>query len=235
MYHPGPQVTIHYRLPCITFLNACNLCIDYPPVACLPALQVDIFSTIFITTGVLTMCRSGLHRYKNFTFPRSTQDMLTTATKWLKGTYAENWAPKPDPADVQKATPKAPVTMQPKLKKTCLLAQLMSHTEASDDDSGNAADEADKPCMNEVEAYLALPQQPAEKHGVEFDLLDWWKRHATMFPNLSRMARQFLATPACSSGVERLFSAVGRMHDDFRKGSKEVTLQHLTLVYKNLA
>ncbi len=66
------------------------------------------------------------------------------------------------------------------------------------------------------------------------DILAWWKKHSGMFPNLSKMARQFLALPASSVGVERLFSAAGRMHDSFRKSTKEVTLQAQLCVPKQL-
>eukprot|EP00873_Tetraselmis_striata_P002573 jgi/Tetstr1/422837/TSEL_013628.t1 len=36
------------------------------------------------------------------------------------------------------------------------------------------------------------------------------------------------------SGVERLFSAAGRMHNDFKKSTSETTLEHALIVYKNL-
>jgi hypothetical protein len=171
------------------------------------------------------------YRYKNFNFPRSTRDMLRNATTWLKNTYAADWAPQQAPVSNKAPVPAA---LKPNKKTVvCMLSELMGYDDIDDDADAEAAE--DEAALDEVEAYLALPQQPPGKHGVEFDLLDWWKKHSTMFPNLSRMARQVLAPPACSSGVERLFSAVGRMHDDFRKGTKEVTLQHLTLVYKNLA
>ena len=40
------------------------------------------------------------------------------------------------------------------------------------------------------------------------------------------MAKQFLAAPASTAGVERVFSAAGRMHDDMRKAMKDSTLEH---------
>lgn len=70
--------------------------------------------------------------------------------------------------------------------------------------------------------------------GRDFDLLSWWKVHSTVFPNLSRMARQYLAFPASSAGVERLFSAAGRMHNDLRKNVKESTLERSLMVWKNI-
>ena len=40
------------------------------------------------------------------------------------------------------------------------------------------------------------------------------------------MAKQFLASPASSAGVERVFSAAGRMHSDMRKSMSNESLQH---------
>ena len=39
------------------------------------------------------------------------------------------------------------------------------------------------------------------------------------------MAKQYLAAPASTAGVERVFSAAGRMHNDLRKSMKD-TLEH---------
>ena len=46
------------------------------------------------------------------------------------------------------------------------------------------------------------------------------------WPKLSQMAKQFLAAPASTAGVERVFSAAGRMHTDMRKSMQDTTLEH---------
>ena len=46
------------------------------------------------------------------------------------------------------------------------------------------------------------------------------------FPKLAKMAKQYLAAPASTAGVERVFSAAGRMHSDLRKSMKDSTLEH---------
>ena len=38
--------------------------------------------------------------------------------------------------------------------------------------------------------------------------------------------KQFLAAPASSAGVERIFSAAGKMHDDLRKSMSDGMLKH---------
>ena len=36
------------------------------------------------------------------------------------------------------------------------------------------------------------------------------------WPNLAKMVKQYFAAPASSAGVERVFSAAGRMHGNAR-------------------
>ena len=43
------------------------------------------------------------------------------------------------------------------------------------------------------------------------------------------MAKQYLASPFSSAGVERVFSAAGKMHDDLRKSEKDSTLAEHSL------
>jgi hypothetical protein len=63
--------------------------------------------------------------------------------------------------------------------------------------------------------------------------LHWWKQHVIEFPNLSKRVRQFLAAPASSASVERLFSAAGKMLDDLKKSTAEDTLEDMLIVAKN--
>ena len=46
------------------------------------------------------------------------------------------------------------------------------------------------------------------------------------WPKLAKMAKQYLAAPFSSAGVERVFSAAGKLHDDLRKSAKDSTLEH---------
>ena len=60
----------------------------------------------------------------------------------------------------------------------------------------------------------------------DLDLLAYWKLKETTWPKLAKMAKQYLAAPFSSAGVERVFSAAGEMHDDLRKSEKDSTLEH---------
>ena len=64
---------------------------------------------------------------------------------------------------------------------------------------------------DEVERCLRLPEIPVVTSAGHYqDILYWWKAHATEFPNLSKVAREFLADPASSAAAERLFQLLVR-------------------------
>ena len=87
---------------------------------------------------------------------------------------------------------------------------------------------------DEVERYLRLPQIALHNaSGHDQDILYWWKQHAPDFPFLSKMARQFLAASASSAGAERLFSGAGKMHDDLKKSTDELTLENQLMINMN--
>lgn len=152
--------------------------------------------------------------------------MCKEAYNYLRNNYDENFAPtcKLEPKHAAAPPPKK------KLKKTALATFLDDSDEEEEDIDVPLADLSRTDDVTEVDTYLALPQVSKLPGD---DILTWWKSHAGMFPNLARMARQYLALPASSAGVERLFSAAGRMHDSFRKSTKEVTLQAQLFVYQN--
>ena len=51
--------------------------------------------------------------------------------------------------------------------------------------------------------------------------------HEKRFPNLARMARQFLGCPASSASVERSFSVAGQFFDDLRRQMDDEVLEDL--------
>ena len=69
--------------------------------------------------------------------------------------------------------------------------------------------------QDELENYL---------ESLEEDDLEWWKGKERMWPNLTKMVKQYFSQPASSAGVEHVFSAAGKMHDDLRKSAKDDTL-----------
>ena len=78
------------------------------------------------------------------------------------------------------------------------------------------------PERDELEEYLSAPLET----DTNLDLLAYWKLKESTWPKLAKMAKQYLAAPFSSAGVERVFSAAGKMHDDLRKSEKDSTLEH---------
>jgi hypothetical protein len=61
----------------------------------------------------------------------------------------------------------------------------------------------------QFQAYIQVQQVPTDT-----DPLMWWKQHQQEFPDLSRMARQYLTVPVTSVSPETFFSRVGLVQTD---------------------
>ena len=61
--------------------------------------------------------------------------------------------------------------------------------------------------------------------GQNQDILLWWKANSKKYPNLSRMARDYLAIPGTSASSERLFSSGKLMISDTRNSLSASTIQ----------
>jgi hypothetical protein len=77
----------------------------------------------------------------------------------------------------------------------------------------------------ELDLYLEGPPIPIDCPS--FDILSWWKHHASRFPTLSQFARQILMTPMTSIASESAFSTSGRVLSDFRSSLHANTLEAL--------
>jgi len=78
----------------------------------------------------------------------------------------------------------------------------------------------DKVEVGEAELYLTMSPAP---QGT--DVLQWWASNKPRFPNLARMAQQFLAVPATSASAERVFSLAGRVFGDLTQNQNDTTLE----------
>ena len=76
--------------------------------------------------------------------------------------------------------------------------------------------------MRWLEQYLEDTDIP----DLDDPILDWWKVRECKWPVLAKMVKQYFAAPASSGGVERVFSAAGKMHGDLQKSAKDSTLEH---------
>lgn len=71
-----------------------------------------------------------------------------------------------------------------------------------------------------LEEYL---NQPTVSMNTE--PLKWWKSNEEQFPNLAKMARDYLAIPGTSASSERLFSSGRQLITDFRCSLSPATIQ----------
>ena len=170
-------------------------------------------------------------RWKNFDFPSSTRNMRDDAYKYLKATFVKDWLPV---APAKKRVEPDPMPSAPAAKKlkVCGVGGMLDLLSYAEDDANvetpTPPAEVELHLTKEVDDYLSIPQAASDAN-----VLDWWKMHSASFPNLCKMARVFHAIPASSAGVERLFSAAGKMHDDMKKNTKESTLEINLMVHKN--
>jgi hypothetical protein len=74
----------------------------------------------------------------------------------------------------------------------------------------------------EFELYCADDDPPGDEIT---DVLSWWKAKSKKYPNLSRMARDYLAIPATSTSSERLFSTGKHLISDTRNSLSPSTIQ----------
>ena len=64
--------------------------------------------------------------------------------------------------------------------------------------------------------------------------LDWWKKWGSKFPNLAQLARRYLAMPATSAPVERLFSVAGLVATAKRNRLDPSTVSLLVFLHEAL-
>ncbi len=71
--------------------------------------------------------------------------------------------------------------------------------------------------------------------NLEDNPLAWWKQYGHLFLTLSRLTRRYLATPATSCPVERLFSVSGQVTSSRRANLSWDNLTLLVFMYEALS
>ncbi|KAK3275835.1 hypothetical protein CYMTET_16053 [Cymbomonas tetramitiformis] len=151
-------------------------------------------------------------RHKSFKFKFSEKWMRgkfsrKQAEAWAVHIYSSDWAPKTGSEDPKTAE-------KPKVDEN-VSNEASFLADDSDDEmkqEHSATEEVEAPVKDELREYLDLQDAKSD-----VDVQAWWREHQDRFPCLVKMARQFLAAPASTAGVERGFSAVTKMHSDLRK------------------
>ena len=129
---------------------------------------------------------------------------------WLRAAWDADWRPAGAPAPIETETDTGDGDDDNVYNS---LSRFLGETVATQDPAGPAI-------VDQLAKYLAMPDESAN-----IDILVWWRKNKHLFPDVARMARQFLACPATSAGVERMFSKAGRNHKDLQKRAKDGTLR----------
>ena len=99
-------------------------------------------------------------------------------------------------------------------------AQAQGQSTAQQVESLQAARKRSAGCTRSCRRCEVITEHPIQTAGAQFNngklgvhspILKWWKEHAVLFPYLSQVARRYLAMPATSDSVERLFSVSGQV------------------------
>ena len=154
------------------------------------------------------------------------------AHEWARKTWQADWKPVQNVTADSHIAKKARGTCG---QDVCTLADFLE--DSSDDESEpeeSAEGSVETPAAStasELDQFAKYLAYDVAKKDV--DPLVWWRAHKFELPDLARMARQFLAAPASTAGVERAFSAVGQMHTDLRKCVSEGTIEHSMMAAMN--
>ena len=138
--------------------------------------------------------------------------MKVKAEQYLRQNYEDQWSPDTAMEVGRVEVESCRNSKRGKKRKDISLVGSMLAMEVDSESDDNGDDEEDKGEENElvmndyeikseVDRYLQLPQASyITETGKDVDILEWWKHHSSNFPNLSKMARQFLALPCSSAG-----------------------------------
>ena len=75
---------------------------------------------------------------------------------------------------------------------------------------------------SEIDSYYQ-----ASRATADINILEWWKNHAKIYPNLAKMARDILSTTASSVPVERFFSEGSLVMTNKRNALKSTSMKNL--------
>lgn len=83
--------------------------------------------------------------------------------------------------------------------------------------------------LDEIRVYRNETQIPFEENP-----LQWWKKHSVRFPWLSPLARLFLAIPAGSASIERVFNHAKHLITDVRSSLTSDLVERILFCQQNM-
>jgi hypothetical protein len=132
--------------------------------------------------------------------------------------YDASWAPPSVPLVPQQAAPTAG-TLASNSHDVGSFSGFMQHVEHIQ--PASVVPEVGALISHEVVAYMAVAVEP-----MTADVLYWWAKVGRIkFPNLAKLARQYLGCPASSASTERVFSLAGRVFGDHNQNLTPLNLE----------
>jgi hypothetical protein len=155
-------------------------------------------------------------RLKAMTFWGVNKDLRDRALRCLLTEYDSIWAPA---AVVAPNPPVAQPVVKHIVRDVGSFSGFMEHMQHVS--SPMVAPPVSAPILHEVRAYMAAPVE-----SIDTDLLNWWaKVGRNKYPNLAKLARQYLGCPASSASAERIFSLAGRVFGDHNQSMNPLSLE----------
>lgn len=137
---------------------------------------------------------------------RNAKNWHDEALQVIESTMQEYWQDMEDARTVQGTAD----ARTPLLKDGTLESEYDRHRRTLIEKAGHGAALG---WAAELRRYLADIPENATKN---MDIVDWWSKHATLYPTLARIAQDVCAIPASSVPCERLFSAGAEIATDRR-------------------
>ena len=154
-------------------------------------------------------------RLKAMTFWGVDDELRKRALRCLMTEYDSSWAPA---EVVAPSTPVAQAVAKHIQRDVGSFSGFMEHMQHV---LPVVVDPVNDPIMHEVLAYMAAPVE-----SMDTDLLSWWaKVGRNKYPNLAKLARQYLGCPASSASAERIFSLAGRVFGDHNQSMNPLSLK----------
>ena len=150
--------------------------------------------------------------------------------QWLRGAWVDpvkGWIPTPEEGEGTATSSQVMAADAGQKRKRGLMSGLMCTNSSPSRQPTSSTTHS--PLVDQLDMYLNMPQQP---YG-QCNVLSWWREQRHILPDLSRMARQYLAAPASSAGVERLFSRAGRYHDARKKCTTDEHIESMLIAAVN--
>jgi hypothetical protein len=101
----------------------------------------------------------------------------------------------------------------------------------------NISDEKTTPkekAEDQLKRYIADTVEPSSLRASDFSVLSWWQKNEARYPEMAKLAKKYLCTPATSTPSERVFSLAENIVTKKRSMLRGDNVDKLIFLNKNL-